>query len=213
MGTMSRPRTSGLLALLVLGAAACDATPPPPGMALGAELFETCVPCHGEDAAGNPAIGAPAIAGLPQWYIEAQLHSFQNGWRGRHPEDLTGLRMRPMAVTLNREGDIPSVAEYVASLPATYPESTLRGNAGAGAASFAVCLTCHGEDGRGNELLRAPPIVQMHDWYLLEELKNFRSGARGANPADTWGATMRANAVLLNDQAMADVVAYVQTLR
>lgn len=211
----ARPRLLRLsaLSLFPLVVAACDATPPPVGMARGAELYETCTPCHGEEAAGNAEIAAPAIAGLPQWYLEAQLEGFQNGWRGKHPDDLPALRMRPMAVSLNRDGDIESVAEYVAQLDPVFPESTLHGNAGAGAARYVPCVQCHGEDGLGNEILRAPPIVQMHDWYLLQEMQNFRAGARGAHPADTWGLTMRANAVLLDDQAMEDVVAYVQTLR
>jgi cytochrome c553 len=200
------------LPLLALLAAGCAT--PPPGMERGAELFETCAPCHGESGAGNADIAAPAIAGLPQWYIESQLTGFQAGWRGKHADDLPGLRMRPMAVSLNREGDIPSVAEYVAALPAPFPASTLHGNAGAGAAQYEqVCVTCHGPDGRGNELLRAPPIVQLHDWYLVQELQNFKTGARGAHPADTWGLTMRGQAVLLSDQTMQDVIAYVQTLR
>jgi cytochrome c oxidase subunit 2 len=55
--------------------------------------------------------------------------------------------------------------------------------------------------------------VQLNDWYLAQELRNFRIGARGANPADTWGLTMRANAAVLTDQAIEDVIAYVQTLR
>lgn len=202
------------MAALAVVAAGCDPTPPPVGMRRGAELFETCQPCHGSGGRGNPDISAPAIAGLPQWYIEAQLQSFQAGWRGKHADDLAGLRMRPMAMTLNREGDIASVAQYVASLEAPFPASTLHGNAGAGAAQYEqVCLACHGPDGRGNELLRSPPIVQLHDWYLVEELQNFRAGARGAHPDDTWGATMRANALAMSDQAMRDVIAYVQTLR
>jgi cytochrome c oxidase subunit 2 len=106
------------------------------------------------------------------------------------------------------------VAQYVASLPAPYPPSTLHGNAGAGAVQYEqVCVACHGPDGRGNEILRAPPIVQLHDWYLVQEMRDFKIGARGAHPADTWGTTMRANTVLLSDQAMEDVIAYVQTLR
>ena len=201
------------LPLVVAAVAACDATPPPVGMSRGAELFETCAPCHGDEAAGDAAIEAPSIAGLPQWYIEAQLQGFQQGFRGKHAEDLPALRMRPMAVSLNRDGDIESVAEYVASLPAVYPESTLHGNAGAGAASYQVCVACHGADGLGDEALRSPPIVQLNDWYLAQELENFRSGARGAHPGDTWGLTMRANAVVLTDQAIEDVIAYVQTLR
>jgi cytochrome c553 len=206
-----RSTLSSIIALSLAGAA-CAA--PEVGMSRGAELFETCQPCHGDAGAGNPDIQAPAIAGLPQWYIEAQLTSFQNGWRGKHAEDIAGLRMRPMAVTLNHDGDIPSVAQYVASLPAPFPPSTLHGNAGAGAVHYEqTCFTCHGPDGRGNDTLRSPPIVQLHDWYLVQELQNFKIGARGAHPADVWGATMRANAVLLTDQAMEDVIAYVQTLR
>ena len=212
---MARPRVSRLAALplIAFGLAACDSTPPPVGMERGAELFETCAPCHGDAGAGNPDIEAPTIAGLPQWYLEAQLVSFQSGWRGKHASDLPALRMRPMAVSLNREGDIESVSQYVASLDPVFPASTLHGNAGAGAAAYVPCVQCHGEDGLGNEILRAPPIVQMHDWYLYQEMQNFRTGARGAHPEDTWGATMRANAVLLDDQTMQDVIAYVQTLR
>jgi cytochrome c553 len=201
------------LALLAGGLAACDATPPPVGMARGEALYGTCVPCHGEDGAGNVDIAAPSIAGLPQWYIEAQLDGFQRGFRGRHHEDLPGLRMRPMAISLTRDGDIESVSEYVASLPAVYPESTLDGNAGAGAQSYEVCVACHGVSGLGNEPLRSPPIVQMHDWYMLNQLRNFRSGARGAHPQDTWGGTMRVNTLALSEQAMKDVIAYVYTLR
>lgn len=201
------------LALLAGGLAACDATPPPVGMARGEALYETCTPCHGENGVGNVDIAAPGIAGLPQWYIEDQLRGFQQAFRGQHHEDLPGLRMRPMAVTLNRDGDIESVAEYVASMPAVYPESTLDGNAGAGAQSYQVCVACHGAEGLGNEMLRSPPIVQMHDWYMLNQLRNFKSGARGAHPQDTWGATMRVNTLALTEQAMKDVIAYVQTLR
>jgi len=201
------------LPLLVIGAAACDATPPPVGMARGAELYETCLPCHGENAVGNPEIAAPAIAGLPQWYIQDQLTGFQAGYRGDHASDLPGLRMRPMALSLTRDGDVESVAEYVASLDPVYPASTLHGNAGAGAASYAVCVACHGEDGLGNQDLHAPPIVQLDDWYLLNQLRNFKSGARGAGEGDTWGMTMRVNSLALTDAGMQDVIAYVQTLR
>ena len=214
MMTRHRISRAAALPILALGLAACDATPPPVGMVRGAELYETCAPCHGDAGAGDAAIEAPAIAGLPQWYIEAQLSSFQEGWRGRHADDLPGLRMRPMAVTLNREGDIESVAQYVAAMPPVFPESTLHGNAGAGAVQYEqVCATCHGADGLGDEILRAPPIVQLPDWYLVQELQNYRSGARGANPADTWGITMRANVITMSNQAMEDVIAYVQTLR
>jgi cytochrome c553 len=213
---MARLKNMRFTLALLLGVlvAACDATPPPVGMARGEELFDTCAPCHGDMGEGNADIDAPTIAGLPQWYLEAQLESFQAGFRGKHVDDLPALRMRPMAISLTRDGDVPSVAEYVASLEALIPESTLHGNAGAGAERYAsVCVACHGAAGEGNEALRAPPLVQLNDWYLVQELQNFKSGARGADPADTWGGQMRINSLALDDQAMADVIAYVQTLR
>lgn len=202
-----------IVPLLILGAVACDATPPPVGMVRGEELFDTCAPCHGSAAVGDPKIAAPAIAGLPQWYIEAQLQGFQAGYRGKHPDDLPGLRMRPMALTLTREGDIESVAEYVASLDAVFPASTLHGSAGVGANAYALCAACHGVDGLGNEELHSPPIVQLDDWYLFAQLQNYKMGARGTDSADIWGSTMRFNALFLDDQGMQDVIAYVQTLR
>lgn len=212
---MARFRTTRVLIvlLLVLIAAACDGTPPPVGMARGEELFETCEPCHGAAATGNPNVAAPAIAGLPQWYVEEQLNSFQSGYRGKHAQDLPGLRMRPMAVILKRRGDVTSVAEYVASLDRVLPPSTLRGDAGAGAALFVVCVVCHGENGEGNRDLHSPPIFQLDDWYLLAQLQNFKSGARGAHSGDVWGTTMRVNTLSMSDQEMRDVIAYVQTLR
>jgi len=201
------------LLVLLLAAQACELHPEP-GIAKGEELFEACSPCHGEAGVGNPDIEAPAIAGLPQWYLEEQLNAFQRRWRGMHHADLAGLRMRPMAETLNKEGDIVSVAEYVALLPPVQPPSTLGGDAGAGAERYAtVCATCHGEDGGGDEILHAPPLVNIDDWYLAGELRDYRDGARGADPDDVWGAQMRAQSIALSDQAIRDVVAYIQTLR
>ena len=202
-----------LLPLLLVATVACDATPPPVGLERGAELFETCAPCHGDAGVGKVDIAAPAIAGLPQWYVEDQLRGFQNEYRGDHADDLPGMRMRPMAVSLTRDGDVESVAQYVASLEPVYPQSTLHGDAGAGAASYVVCVACHGEDGLGNKDLHAPPIVQLDDWYLLTQLRNFKSGARGARTDDIWGQTMRVNSLALTDEGMQDVIAYVQTLR
>jgi len=203
-----------LLGLVVAVVAACDATPAPVGMERGAELYETCVPCHGENAAGDADVEAPAIAGLPQWYLEEQLRGFQEGYRGGHFDDIAGMRMRPMALSLSRGGDIESVAQHVAALDPVYPVSTLHGNAGAGAQTYTqICVACHGANGLGMQELHAPPIVQLNDWYLLSQLENFKSGARGADPGDIWGATMRANSLALTDQTMRDVIAYVQTLR
>jgi len=180
----------------------------------GKELFRACVSCHGDDGRGNRAIGAPPIAGLPAWYVEAQLTKFRSGVRGAHPDDYEGMRMRPMARQMMNEAEVKSVAGHVASLAPAHVTPTLEGgNATAGAASFGTCMACHGPKGQGNEQLKAPPIAGQADWYLLAQLKKFKAGIRGANPKDTSAALMRPMALALpTEQSMLDVVAHVSTL-
>jgi cytochrome c553 len=179
----------------------------------GVELYAACATCHGVEGQGNAAIAAPNIAGLPQWYVEAQLAKFRTGARGAHPDDIEGLRMRPMSRQMMNVGEAKAVAAYVASLKVVKVEATIKGDAAAGAASWATCLACHGPDGKGNELLKAPPLAGQADWYLFAQLKKFKAGIRGTNPLDVSGATMRPMSMtLVDEQAMKNVIAHVGTM-
>ncbi len=180
----------------------------------GKELFRSCDACHGKNGDGKAELAAPAIAGLPAWYVEAQLVKFRTGVRGGHPDDIEGLRMRPMSRTLMNEGEVKSVAEYVSTLPKHKPVATLAGgDAAKGKDAYVVCQACHGDKGQGNEALKAPPIHAQADWYLVSQLKKFKSGVRGANPNDVTGLQMRPMSLTLADeQAMKNVVAHVATL-
>ena len=122
--------------------------------------------------------------------------------------------MRPMARTLTREGDVESVSEYVASLAPTFPAPTLvGGDATAGESRYVLCAACHGPDGMGKADMHAPALLTTNDWYMLGQLKKFKSGMRGANPKDIYGAQMRPMAMTLEDeQAMKDVLAFIHTL-
>jgi cytochrome c553 len=211
MVQLSTRRAAGAV-LLVLITAACNQTPTP-GLSRGEAVYDTCVPCHGADGAGDPALAAPAIAGLPQWYVQAQLEKFEAGQRGYDAFDTTGIRMKSMSRALDLEGDLESVAEYVASLAPTQPPVTVQGNAQAGEATFQTCMACHGPGGEGMEALGAPPLVGQSDWYLLAQFGKFRNGMRGTDPADISGATMRPNALMIDEQGVRDVIAYIQTLR
>jgi cytochrome c oxidase subunit 2 len=205
-----------LCAAWLLGASACSVVgerEPPPVAA--AELFQLCQQCHGEQALGNQPVNAPSIAGLPQWYIESQLKKFKQGGRGTHFDDLTGMQMRPMAMSLHNDTEIQVIAQYVASLPASKPAPALSGgDANRGKTLFAPCVACHQADAGGNEALKAPPLNHANDWYLAASLKKFKAGIRGTNPLDQTGALMRPMAqTLVDDQAVADVVAYITTLQ
>ena len=103
----------------------------------------------------------------------------------------------------------------VVALPLLVPVTPAHadGDAGRGAQLYAVCAACHGADGSGSMALRAPPLHGQDDWYLSRQLENFKSGARGSDVKDFAGTQMRPMAMLLQDeQAIADVVAYMGTL-
>ena len=188
---------------------------PEGGIERGDALFaNNCTPCHGNDGAGNPSIAAPAIAGLEEWYVKAQLDKFRSGARGTHFDDIEGMRMRPMSLTLKTDVDVQTVAAYVAAMPPAKVEATLQGgHADKGKVGYATCAACHGPDARGNKQLNAPGLKGAHDWYLLSQLKKFKSGTRGSNPADVTGAQMAPMAATLkSEQDMLDVIAHIQTL-
>ena len=180
----------------------------------GRKLYTLCAQCHGDDGAGNALFLAPAIAGMPQWYVDAQLLKFRAGYRGQHFDDIAGMRMRPMSLALENDADVASVAAYVASLPKVVPTPALTaGDAAKGQILYAPCAACHGADGAGNEAVLGPPLAHTPDWYLLTQLVNFRAGVRGTKPGDTTGALMRPMSMTLADeQAMLDVIAYIKTL-
>lgn len=180
----------------------------------GKELFETCEPCHGPDGSGNPAVGAPNIAGLNEWYVEKQLEKFRTGARGMQFYDVEGMRMRPMAISLMTDENVKLVAHYVGTMPPVRHAPSLPGDPKAGEALYVTCSSCHGDKGTGNLALQAPRIAGTDDWYLVTQLRKFKSGVRGANPKDREGRLMRPMAGTLADEdAVRNVVAYVETLK
>jgi cytochrome c oxidase subunit 2 len=90
--------------------------------------------------------------------------------------------------------------------------ATPAGNAQAGAASYAPCAACHGQNGEGNLALSAPKLAGINPWYLRRQLQNYKPGIRGFDPTDVQGAQMRGMAAtLVDDTAIRNVVAYIAT--
>lgn len=178
-----------------------------------AEHFDYCILCHGTNGNGNTAIQAPRIAGLEPWYIRRQLEAFAAGLRGTHRHDASGLEMAPVGVRLKQEQMLDAAVKFVGSLQPSKPPATVVGDAEKGRQVYAACSSCHGAKGEGNEVLQAPALAARTDWYLVRQLNNYRHGLRGAHPQDTYGAQMRAVAATLPDeQAVTDVVAFINTL-
>ncbi len=171
-----------------------------------------CTTCHGIDGIGNEGVQAPRLAGMEDWYLRRQLENFRAGLRGRHPQDIEGLAMQPMAAKLT-DASIDELVEWVGSWEYKPAEHTISGDVNAGRRLYASCAACHGADGEGNEALGAPQLAGQNDWYLLTQLKNFKARFRGNEQGDTYGQQMMTMAQSLpNEQAMRNVVAYINTL-
>lgn len=168
-----------------------------------------CNSCHGQDAMGDDAMGTPRLAGQSFTYIAKQLADFSQDKR----MDTTMYVMNSNAKGLS-EQDIKDVAAYVESLDydtlASSDMSQVKelGHAvgvrylgkgivmyGAVERGIPACHSCHSFNGRG-----APPMYPMIGGqkyvYLVNQLKQFRDGARANDAA----AQMREVAKQMTDE-------------
>lgn len=182
--------------------------------AAGKTLYATCAACHGQQAEGNEALHAPKLTGQEDWYLTRQVQNFKSGVRGADKKDTYGLQMAPMAQTLADDKAIENVVAYIKSLPDTPAAAKVTGDAAKGKTAYATCAACHGQKAEGMKALNAPRLAGMSDWYLVSQLQNYKSGVRGKHPKDTYGMQMSPMAATLaNDQAIKDVVAYINSLK
>ncbi len=183
--------------------------------AAGKQLYAVCAACHGVQAEGNPALHAPKLSGLGDWYLQRQLKNYKQGTRGTHDKDVFGKMMAPIAATLADDAAIDNVSAYIKTLPDNPAPATVKGNANDGKRLYvSTCGTCHGPGGQGVQAMNAPALKGMSDWYLVTQLKNFKQGVRGAHPQDMYGPQMTLMSKTLTDErAINDLVAYINALK
>jgi cytochrome c oxidase subunit 2 len=186
-----------------------------PNLENGKTKFVVCEACHQPTGSGSKEIGAPRIAGQNPWYEQRQLRNFKAGIRGTKPEDKFGAVMRPMALTLPTDQDIEDVIAYFDTLkPEILPQTVQGGDATKGKETYAICAACHGDDGKGIEVLSAPRVAGIPDWYLERQIRNFDTGIRGTHAEDIFGRQMGViqKLMLPDDQAILDVITFINTL-
>ena len=74
-----------------------------------------------------------------------------------------------------------------------------------GAALYKACIECHGADGMGKKLKEAPSLKGQYDWYILTQLKAFKSKERKNPKMDPF---IKA----LSYEDFADLAAYISTM-
>ena len=82
----------------------------------GKSLYATCAGCHGTAGQGIWSTNAPRLAGMSDWYLARQLHNFQQGIRGDHPQDFYGAQMGLLAKILPDDQAINDVLAYIHTL-------------------------------------------------------------------------------------------------
>lgn len=70
-----------------------------------------------------------------------------------------------------------------------------------GQMAYATCGGCHGAQGEGNPALNAPALAGQDAAYTARQLNNYKTGVRGADPEDAFGAQMRGMSNVLPDEA------------
>lgn len=188
---------------------------PSAGAASGKDIFAaTCVACHGANAQGNPAVGAPALAGQAAAYLERQLGDFRTGLRGADPKDTYGSQMRAIATTLTDPAAVKAVAAYLASLPPPIVKPAAGANLRNGNNVYqGKCGACHGGRAEGIAAMSTPRLSSLDGAYLTRQFQNFQQGSRGASPQDKYGRQMAMMATTLpKDSDLPDVIAFVHAL-
>ncbi|NOT77926.1 MAG: cytochrome c [Bacteriovoracaceae bacterium] len=69
---------------------------------------------------------------------------------------------------------------------------------------FASCISCHGDLGMGSASLKAPKLAGQHDWYIIKQLTEIKSGVRKISDSSPYKG--------LSDQDIKDLAAYIVTL-
>ena len=175
--------------------------------AAGQAKSALCGSCHGVDG-NSPLAMNPKLAGQSARYMVKQLQDFKSGARA-------GATMAAMVLSLSDQ-DMEDIAAWYSSQQPTLqgadPESIELAErlyrAGNSEIAVAACSACHSPTGKGNAPAGFPLLSGQHAEYTLQQLKDFRSGAR----QNDGGEMMRTVVERLTDKELEALASYVSGL-
>lgn len=156
-----------------------------------------CATCHGQKGEGIEEAKAPALAGLPDYYVLEQIAEFRQGLRKGVDDTGSGFVAEMHREAVELEDDLfRKLAVHIASLPVQRPHRTVSGDPAAGRQPYReLCAECHGAAAQGDPVKRTPPLHGFQDWYLVEQIRRFRVGLRQPEPSH--GESLRMHAMAL----------------
>jgi cytochrome c oxidase subunit 2 len=122
--------------------------------------------------------------------------------------------MALMAKAVDSERKLGDLVAYLASLPVPDRSTqSIGGDVDRGQDAYTLCAACHGSNGESNEALGAPGLVQLDDWYVVEQLRVYAEGLRGVHRDDSYGQQMRALGPGFSEpELQRSLAAYINTL-
>jgi mono/diheme cytochrome c family protein len=211
------------------GGSSSEGTDPSnPHVAMGGHLFVqfACASCHGEQGKGGVSPDVPALKDVGKSLTVAQMSSIIN--HGLGESDNPQKPYMPVWGPVISRAQVGDLVEYIdAGLPKVrdaepVPVPTKQGAAVAGAALYVRngCINCHGPSGLGgvpNPLSEDKTIPPLSGQDFREEFDTdakitemIRSGSVIGKPPIAsmphWGG-------ILSDEELADLVAYLKTLK
>lgn len=169
-------------------------------------VTETCAACHTQT--GNSiAPPFPKLAGMAPDHLAKQLRDFASGARKSEI-------MYPIASKLKRN-EIDPLARFFSAQKRTPGVVTDPALASAGETLYLqgnqekgvpACAGCHGPNGSG--ISRFPMLASQNAEYVVQQLQNFRSGAR----SNDFGLLMRTVTSRLTDDEIQAVAQYVAAM-
>lgn len=171
------------------------------------ERLQLCAGCHNPD--GNSVIPEnPKLSGLHVKYLKRQLEDFKSGDR---PSPIMST-----IIPMVDESEFKALAQYfseqkrepgASDKPALVEQGKQIYTEGVIGTAVPACGGCHGEDGSGND--KFPRLNGQQPAYVVQQLQNFKSGARNNDPK----GVMRAVAKRMNDDEINAVSEYIVTLK
>jgi len=197
-----------ILLATIFGAMAGNAVSASGNPETGATKAVVCQACHGANGNSvNPEW--PSLAGLGADYIAEQLKNFKEQKRANPI-------MMPNAMALTPD-DMADLGAYFDSQvntgleadPSYWEAGRNLYRAGDKSRGIPACMACHGPTGYGNEPAKFPALRGQHSVYVVKQLNDYASGARGTGP----NGIMQTIAKRLTPDDMRNVSSFVQGLR
>ena len=138
----------------------------------GEKLSQTCLGCHGAPGLRNPGpvYAIPMVGGQHAEYIVSALKAYKDKTRSHKT-------MQAQASNLSDENMADIAAFFAAMDGNSRPSLVSQAKAKMGEKASASCAACHGKTGDG-ELTSFPKLAGQYESYLIQALKDYRSGDR-----------------------------------